>query len=531
MAFHRWFRRGLLATALVAATALAPLGAQEPKPLRLVVNVGLQNLDPIASPSFVTRNFAYMVFDTLVALDSKGEVKPQMLEGWKTSDDGLTWTFTLRDGLKWHDGQPVTAEDCVASIKRWGARDSTGRRLMGATKALTAVDAKTFTLELSRPFGLVLDALAKPSVHTPFMMPARIASTTPPTQAVKEIMGSGPFVFEPERWVPGERTYFHRNAAYVPRKESADGLAGGKVAKVERAEFITMTDPSTRVAALQNGEVDYLEYAPIDYLAQFQRDRKLVLSKPAGIAQIMGAVTVNHLQPPFDKLLVRQALQQAIDQSETVAVHGLPAEMVHPWCQSVYLCGTPLASDAGTAGLRDTSIDKARALLRQAGYNNERVVYLLAADSALINPMALVVIDRLKRAGFNVDVQTMDWATVAQRWLSKEPVERNGWSLVSVVYTGFDMANPLSNPGIGYNCTGTAPFVYCDEATTPLLQQFEAEADSGKRKEIAARIQERALANVNFPLTGQFSSPAVWRAELKGVIDFGFPVLWNISRE
>ena len=529
MAFRSWLRRGLLASAL-AFSAMAPAVAQDAKPLRVVVNVGLQNLDPIASPSFVTRNFAYMVYDTLVSLDSKGEVKPQMLQGWQVSDDGLTWTFTLRDGLKWHDGKPVTAEDCVASINRWGNRDSTGRRLLAATKSLTATGEKTFVLTLAQPFGLVLDALAKPSVHTPFMMPARIASSTPPTQAVKEVIGSGPYVFEANRWVPGERAYFHRFADYVPRQEPADGLAGGKVVHIERAELITMTDPATRVAALRNGEVDYLEYAPIDYLAQFQRDRSLVLSKPSGIAQIMGALAVNHLQPPFDKLLVRQALQQVIDQGEIVSVHGLPEAMTQKWCQSVYLCGTPLASEAGADALRDPSIEKAKALLKQAGYNNERVVFLQAADSALINPMALVVIDRLKKAGFNVDIQTLDWATVAQRWLSKEPVERGGWSLTAVVYTGFDMANPLSNPGIGYNCTGAAPWLYCDEATTPLLKQYEAERDPAKRKEIAQQLQVRALANANFPLTGQFSSPAVWRAELKNVVDFGFPVLWNISR-
>lgn len=537
MRIRSWLGRRVLASALLGAgLALAsgaaraqPADRAAEKPLRLVVNVGLQVLDPIAGTSFVTRNFAYMVFDTLVAMDSQGQYRPQMLQGWEVSADGLTYRFTLRPGLEWHDGQPVTAEDCVASLKRWGARDSTGRRLMGATKELRATGPDSFELELSRPYGGVIDALGKPSLHTPFMMPARLAAT-PPTQPVAEIVGSGPFLFVKEEWVPGERTVFRRNPRYRPRDEPADGLAGGKVAHVERAEFLTITDPATRAAALQNGEVDYLEYAPLDYLPMLRRDRKLVLAKPGGIAQIMGAVAVNHAQPPFNSLPVRQALQMALDQREVVAVHGLPPDMTRVPCQSMTMCGTRYSSEAGGEALREPELERARALLKQSGYNNERVVFLHPADSALINPMAMVVADRVKRAGFNVEVQTLDWATVAQRWLSRAPVEQGGWSLVPVIYTGFDMSEPLSNPGISYNCTGSAPWLYCDEALKPLLERFEAESDLEKRRATVAEINRRALANVNFPLTGQFSSPAVWRAELEGVIDFGFPVLWNIRR-
>jgi peptide/nickel transport system substrate-binding protein len=530
MRIGTWLCRTAMASVLLAGLGGGAVAQPAEKPLRLVINVGLQVLDPIVGTSFVTRNFAYMVFDTLVAMDGKGVIRPQMLQGWQASDDGLTYTFTLRPGLEWHDGTPVTAEDCVASIKRWGGRDSSGRRLMAATKELRAEGPDRFVLQLARPFGGVIDALAKPSVHVPFMMPARIAGTTPPTEAVKEIMGSGPFLFVRDAWVPGERTVFRRNPRYRPRDEPADGLAGGKVVHVEQAEFVNISDPATRAAALQNGEVDYLEYAPLDFLPAMQRNRNLTVAKPGGIAQIMGGVALNHAQPPFDNLKVRQALQMALDQSETVAVHGLPDGMFLPFCQSAVMCGTRYATEAGSEALRQPSMDRARQMLKESGYANERVVFLHPADSALINPMAMVVVDSMKRLGLNVDQQTLDWATVAQRWLSREPVEKGGWSAVSVVYTGFDMSDPLSNVGIGYNCTGTAPWLYCDEAMTPLLQRFEAEADPEARKRIVAEINRRALANVNFPLTGQFSSPAVWRSELQGVIDFGFPVLWNIRR-
>ncbi|MFC3127336.1 ABC transporter substrate-binding protein [Pseudoroseomonas globiformis] len=525
------FRRAFAAV-LVGSVALTASAAQaQDRPLRLVLNVGLQTLDPIAGPSFVTRNFSYMVFDTLVSVDSKGEYRPQMLDNWRISDDGLTYTFTLRDGLEFSDGAPVTAEDCVASLKRWGARDSLGRRLMAATKEMRVADAKTFVLELARPFGLVIEALGKPSVQVPFIMPARLAANTPPTTPVAEVVGSGPFLFLRDQWIPGERTVFVRNPRYRPRAEPADGLAGGKVARVQRVEFVNMTDPGLRAAAIQNGEVDYLEYAPIDYIPLIQRNRNLVLAKARGGAEIVGGISINHHQPPFDNVLIRRAVQQVLDRREIIAAEGVPADFARPDCVSVYACGTFYASDVGTEPVRENGIARAKALLQQAGYAGQRVVFLQPADSALINPIGLVMLERLKQAGFNLDVQTADWSSHAQRWIQRQPLAQGGWSLLPVVYTGFDLANPLSNPGIGYNCTGNQPWGYCDGAMTPVIERFEAEHDPARRREIAGELQQLSVSHANFPLAGQFASPAVWRAELKGVIDFGFPVLWNIQRD
>ena len=524
--------RTALAAALLTTTALvAPTAqAQQQRPFRLVLNVGLQTLDPIAGPSFVTRNFSYMVFDTLIAMDSQGRYRPQMLDNWRTSEDGLTWTFTLREGLQFSDGTPVTAEDCVASLRRWGARDSLGRRLMAATKEMRIVDGKTFVIELARPFGLMLEALGKPSVQVPMIMPARLAANTPPTTPVPEVIGSGPFLFLRDQWIPGERTVFVRNPNYRPRDEPADGLAGGKVPRLQRVEFVNMGDPGLRAAAIQAGEVDYLEYAPIDYIPTFQRNRNLVLSRARGGAEIVGAVSINYHQPPFDNVLVRRAVQQVMDRHEIIAAEGVPPQFARPDCLSVYVCGTFYASETGTEPMRDTSIARARELLRQAGYNGERVAFLHPGDSALINPIGLVMIDRLRQAGFNLDVQTSDWSSHAQRWIQRRPLDQGGWSLLPVIYTGFDLANPLSNPGIGYNCTNNQPWGYCIPEMTPVIERFEAEGDPNRRREIAGELQRMTIENAIFPISGQFASPAVWRAELRGVVDFGFPILWNIER-
>jgi len=521
-------RLGLAAGMLALGAAGAQ--AQQDRPLRFVVNVGLQNLDPISSPSFVTRNFAYLVFDTLVSQDSQGRFQPQMLESWQASEDRLTWTFKLRPGLEFHDGTAVTAEDVVASLQRWGGRDAIGRRLMAAMREITITDPRSFVFHLSRPFGGVIEALGKPSVHVPFIMPARIASATQPTAQVREIMGSGPFLFSRDEWIPGERANFRRNPRYQPRAEPADGLAGGKVVRIERAVMLTLPDPATRVSALLQGEVDYLEYVPVDLLPRVQRDRNIIISRASGPAQMIYGASINHHQPPFDNVLVRRALQQTLDRGEILAGAGVPPAMQQPNCVSIFLCGTPLSNEGGGDIIRSPSLERARALLREAGYNNERVGVALPADSILLNPFGLVLIDRMRRAGFNVDVQTSDWSSIAQRWVQRAPIAAGGWSVVPVVYTGFDMADPLSNLGTGFNCSGNQPWGYCVAEMTPLLGRFEAEADPARRIALATEIQRLAHENVTFPIAGQFQAPGAWRSDLRGVIDFGFPVMWNIER-
>ncbi len=521
------------ALAAMGAAAALPAGARaqtRERPFRFVVNVGLQNLDPISSPSFVTRNFAYLVFDTLVAMDGQGRYRPQMLAGWEASVDGLTWTFRLRPGLEFHDGARVTAEDVVASLRRWGGRDSIGRRLFAATAEIAASGEDGFVLRLARPFGGVIEALGKPSVHVPFVMPARIAAATPPAQQVREIVGSGPFVFLRDEWVPGERAAFRRNARYAPRDEPADGLAGGKVAKVDRVEMLTMPDVALRAAALTTGEVDYLEYAPIDYLPRLRQNRGIAVAQARGQAELMYAVSINHFQPPFDNVLVRRAVQQVLDRNEVLAATGFGGQLGRPDCASLFMCGAPFSTDAGSGAITRPSIERAKELLREAGYANERVVLLHPLDSPLLNPFGLVLIDRMRQAGFNLDVQGSDWSSIAQRWVQRQPLDRGGWSVVPVVYTGFDMSDPLSNLGVGFNCTGNQPWGYCEAAMTPVIERFEAESDPGRRRALAAELQRLALEAATFPIAGQFQSPAVWRAELKGVIDFGFPVVWNIER-
>src|SRR5215470_8484514 len=273
-------RRKLLKALGVAPPALAlssawikPASAADKKTITAVMHSDLRIIDPLFTTAYITRDHGYMVFDTLLATDENFKIQPQMAD-WKVSDDKLTYTFTLRDGLKWHDGTPVTAEDCAASLKRWGKVDGMGQRLMENTASIEAADPKTITLKLKEPYGLVLESIGKPSSRVAFMMPKRLAET-PPDKQIPEQIGSGPFKFVQAEFQPGVKAVYAKNTDYVPRKEPANWTAGGKVVKVDRVEWVTMPDSQTAVNALQSGDIDFMENVPWDMLPVLEANSDL----------------------------------------------------------------------------------------------------------------------------------------------------------------------------------------------------------------------------------------------------------------
>src|SRR2546421_4277324 len=271
---------------LVAAALLTlPCGAASAQvTLKAVMHSDVKIVDPIWTTAYITRNHGYMVYDTLFAMDDKGEIKPQMVDKYEVSADTLTYTFTLRDGLLWHDSKPVTAEDCVASIKRWAAKDSLGQKVMGFVDTITAGDAKTFTIKLKEQTGLLIFALGKPSSNVPFMMPKRVADTDPNTQ-ISDFTGSGPFVFKTDEWKPGDKAVYVKFDKYKPRSEPASGLAGGKVVKVDRVEWLAISDQQQAGNALLAGAIDFMEQPPHDLhpLLESGANSKIWTLNPVGL--------------------------------------------------------------------------------------------------------------------------------------------------------------------------------------------------------------------------------------------------------
>lgn len=512
------------ACTLAALMIGAPGARAQDKVLKVSLSTELQILDPIVTRINSARVFAYLAYDTLVGMDSGGNFRPQMLDRWDVSDDKLTYTFTLRDGLAWNDGTPVTSDDCVASIERWAKRDPFGGAMMDAVAELRSIDATRFVMQLRRPFAFVIEALGRSGHQVPVMMPARLARLDS-AKPVPEVVGSGPFIFQKKEWRPGDVASFVPNPRYRPRSEAPDGLAGGKVVKVDRVDLVSIADQTTRSNALEAGEIDWLEIASLDYVTALRANPNIVVGKPRGVDQFLAVLNINHADPPFNNIKVRKALQAAIVQSEIVAAVGLPDDLVTTFCGSIYMCNAPGSTDAGTEALKNASAEHARQLLKESGYAGEPVVVFHSRTSALLNPIGMVVAAQLRRAGFNVQVESRDSATMQQRRL-----QRTGWSIVPVVINGIDLMNPLASPLVAGNCFDTAPGWYCDPKMTELLQRYAATSDPAEQRRLADQIQVSFHDNVNYVIAGQVAAPAAWRSSLNGVVPFSFPVFWNITR-
>jgi peptide/nickel transport system substrate-binding protein len=519
-----------LAGAAVMAGALAMAAPVSAQTLRVVMHSDLKIVDPIWTTAYIVRNHGYLVWDTLFAMDEKFEVKPQMVDSWKVSDDKLTYTFTLRDGLEWHDGKPVTAEDCVASIKRWAAKDSMGQKLMGATQELKVVDAKTFQLILKEPYGLVLQSLGKPSSNVPFMMPKRVADTDPNTQiAGKDVIGSGPFIFKADEWKAGEKVVYLKNPKYKPRAEPPSGLAGGKVVKIDRVEWIWIADVQTSMNALINGEIDMIESPGHDLLPALakEKDIKLFTSNPTGLQYTF---RYNVLHKPFDNPKIRHAAAVAMSQEPFLqAVIG--NKDYYKTCKAMFVCGTPLETTAGMDGVLNGDSAKAQQLLKEAGYDGTPVVLMQSTDLQALANLAPVAKQQLEKAGFKVDMQSMDWQTLVSRRTKKDLPNAGGWNAFLTAWVAADILNPVMAGFFNSSCDKAMFGWPCDTEMEKLRDQFAKETDPAKQKAIVEAVQKRWLEYPTHVHLGQWNSPFALRKNVDGNMVAPVTVFWNITKK
>jgi peptide/nickel transport system substrate-binding protein len=525
-------RRALIGLAIAGTLlATAPAQSQSQSVLRVAPETLSRILDPHFTTSFTTRDLGYLIYDTLFAVDDKFEPRPQMVESYALSPDKLTYTFVLRPGLKWHDGQPVTAADCVASIKRWASRDSMGQMLTRFLASLDAADASTIKLVLKEPYGMVLDSLAKVGAPVPFMMPARIAAS-PGSEQVKEIVGSGPYKFRADLHEPGVKIVLEKFADYKPRSEPPNWASGAKVAKLDRVEMLGLPDAQTQVSALIRGEVDYLERLPADLLPLLDAQSGAKSGAKAEVVSKFGfqaIMRMNHLQPPFDNIKVRQAVARAIDRSMYAAVvAGDPSFATD--CAAVFGCGMPYDSRDGIPA-RDVAA--AKAMLKESGVDMSKpLVMLHVANAPGIAALGNVTRQVLVDLGFEVDMQAMDFQTFATRRLNTKPVSEGGWNLAHTTNSVPDQGNPLSNPFlVALGAPASAWGWPTDPRTEELRLKFATAADEAARKTIAADIQARSYEQVLYLPLAQFTTPSAWRDNLQGVLKSPVMLLYNIDKK
>jgi len=528
---HGMTRREFAAAAGAATLAAYGFGAQaedEKKTLRFIAQSDLWVLDPIWTTAYITRNHGYMVFDTLFAIDAEFAPHPQMVSEHAISPDKLTCQFKLRDGLAFHDGSPVRGVDCVASVKRWMARDGHGQALAGVLDEIKPDGDNGFTIKLKEPFALLLDGLGKVSSLALFVMPERLANTDP-FQQVTEMVGSGPFKFVKDEFEPGHRVVYVKNADYVPRNEPPSWASGGKVVKVDRVEWLYIPDAMTKVAALNAGEADWWENPPADVWPVLEANPAVTVARVDPLsAPIM--VRFNHTQPPFDNPKMRQAVLSVVDQADFLAALA-GDEKNWERCASFFTCGTPMANDAGSAALTGKrDFDKAKKMIAEGGYKGERIVVMDAVDQPVAHTQALVVTELLKKLGFDVDLQAMDWGTLVTRRASKEPIDKGGYNIFATGWVGADLLDPVVNLPLKANGANAWFGWPNDDKLENLRAQWIKATTLDERKKLATAIQERAFEVVPYLPTGQWKPNTAYRKNLKGVIQAPAYLMWNVEK-
>ncbi len=525
-------RRTMLATgaALLAATKLTkaqPNGRA--RVLRVVPQGDLAILDPGITTATVTRNHAFMVFDTLYGLNAAGDAVPEMVEGHQVEDDGRTWTLTLRAGLRFHDGEPVRASDCVASIRRWGRRDPFGKTLMAATDELTATGDRTLRFRLRAPFPLLPQALAKTTPYCPFIVPERLIPADP-SAAMAQIVGSGPFRFLPGERVPGARVAYARFDGYQPRPTGAPGLScGPKVVNFDRVEWQVIPDAATALAAIQAGEVDWWE-RPIPDLLPLIKGNPALKAEVTNKAGTIAFLQFNHLFPPFDNVAIRRIVLSAINQSDFAEAIGGSDASLRGAKVGIFLPGGPMATEAGLGALAGrTDFDALKRELAAAGYKGERVVMLVGNDSPVNNAGSEVAGDLLRKMGFNLDYQAMDWGSVVQRRISQQPSDKGGWNVFVVSADGDYFVDPTVVPAIRAN--GRDAWVGWPDSPRieVLFRDWFTAPDLAARQVVARDLQTQTLQDVTWVPLAQVFLPTVVRQDISGVLP-GFMKGWNVRR-
>ena len=520
--------RSSLLSATVASIALmaGPVSAET---VRAVMHSALRVLDPIMTTAYMSRNHGYMIFDTLYSLDSNLVPQPQMVESHTVSDDGLVYKFTLREGLKFHDGAPVTGDDVAASIARWGERDGMGQVLMSFVESMGSDGDNVFVINLKQPYGLVIDSLAKPSSNVPFIMPKRLAET-PSTEPIPEQIGSGPFKWMADEFQPGVKVVYEKFEDYVPRSEAASWASGGKVVNVDRVEWIVMADDQTALNALQAEEIDYWEQPPADLLPILEANPDITVKNLNGLG-FQTIMRPNTLNAPMDDVRIRNAAIAAVNQKDVLdALVGTPE--LYNICGAMFVCDTPLATDVGSETLTaGNGMEKAKALLAEAGYDGTPIVLMHPTDVASLRSQPVVVAQAMRDVGFVVDLQAMDWQTLVGKRASQASIADGGWHMFITNWVGADVFNPLVNNMVNGKGKDGGWFGWPDVPKVEELRTAYATSQSlDEQKKIAEEIQKIAYEEGMYAPIGQYFVPAAWSNTLEGVLDGPAPFFWNITK-
>ena len=518
-------RRTALSSAAAALAAPALVQAQTNRTLRFLPASDLVSLDPVWSGGNVPREHGNTVYDQLFGLDARYRPHPQMVAGIRVENDGRQWDLTLRDGLLFHDNTPVLARDCIASVRRWAKRNPYGASLMERTDEIAAVSDKVIRFRLKKPFASLPEALAQQNCA---IMPERVAATDPFKQ-ISDPTGSGPFRFLTDEHISGSHWSYAKFDKYVPRADGEPSfLAGPRIAHFDRLIWSWLPDPATAAAALAKGEHDWWVNVSFDVAGMLKRNRDLKVEVKDRTG-LIGIGRFNHLHKPFNNPAIRRLVLACVNQRSFMeAVAGAEPDLFVTGA-GLFSPDTPMYTKAGIEALTArTDFEGVKKELAAAGYNGEKTVLLGASNVPTHHAMVQVMDDLLRRMGFNVDLHSVEFGTVGQRIVSREPIEKGGWNMYCANSTNL---NNVFLPGNAYIRGGTSGANGWPDV--PRLEELREDwlnaTSVADQKQIAAGIQVQFFKDVTHVPLGEFFSPACYRKDIAGIHP-GWPVMTGVHR-
>lgn len=471
------------------------------------------SLDPHVSTSAANGMITRHIFEGLMAPDENSKPVPMLAESVDVSDDGMTYTFHLRQGIKFHNGKEMTSEDVVASMERWLEYNSSVNLIYnGAT--WEADGDYTVLLTLDRPKTGVLDTLV-PVLQAPAIMPKEVIESADAT-GITEFIGTGPFKFE--EWLVDQHVHLSKYEDYQPVDLEPSGLSGRKEALLDNIYFEFVTDASTRIAGITSGDYDVAYVMPFDSYEQLDANENIQTLVALGSPSFLIFNKKNSL---FSNQKMRQAVAAAIDVEEILHaayVHEDFYELDHGYMSK----HTDWYSEKGIEYYNEKDLDKAKRLLEEAGYDGQEITMLTSQDVPTNYNSAVVIQEQMKKIGVNVTIGDYDWATVSE--LREDP-EQWGFYVNGATEVNIPAQVLVLGPSMGW---GSAD----DPHLVDLHNQIIEASSDEEAKEIFGELQEYAWSEyMPAAKIGNTYSLNVARDNIKGITLYHSLVLWNTTKE
>lgn len=507
IAFRTW---ACLALALSVALCAGAETRRHGGHLVFGQEAGPPTLDPHFTTSVATRNIAMHIFEMLLTRDENNGVVKELAEDYTVDDSGLVYTFKLRPGIRFHNGRELTSADVLASFERY-KRLAVGNALEPVA-SMHAPDPATFVIRLKSPVPLFIEEISAFTIPIA-IMPADQAER--PGGKIDPI-GTGPYRFV--EWLPDSHVRLKRFEAYAPdmRYAGSLGFGGRKVPHLETLTFRFMSDAGTRIAALETGEVHVVEDVPPNDAARLAANKALALHKLK--YWWMHGAWVNHVKSPTDKLLVRRAIQIALDMEEIMEIATDGAYDLQPGFQYP---GNPYYVRDGEKHYNVNDPSKAKQLLKEAGYAGEPVVIITNTSYQSMYRAAVAVAERLRAIGMTVRMDVFDWATASSR-----RTDADAWNLW---FTGHGTAPAVGPANAVRNVVSPKPIQF---KADPVLDTLYGDLLRGRtfeeRRLTFGKIQRRIYDQVHFLLFGDLSKIQASRQEVKDFTPYRIPRFWNV---